>query len=105
MTSFFEHNCYKCGCIDEAKFILGSTHLKQVCNGCGCYVKFFDKKLVPPIPEIKMRIWALSGSNLELINNVKKEMLFPEGLTGLYGQVSYWNLYLKIRKEVAHLFS
>lgn len=71
---FLEHHCVKCGITDEAKFILGSVHLKQVCNHCGFYVKFFDKTKLP------------STAECEFIE-----------LKGLGKQLMYWRLYLKIR--------
>jgi hypothetical protein len=104
MECFFETVCHKCGQIDEAKFSLGSTHLKQICNGCGAYIKFFDKNKVPPVPEIKLRIWAICSSDIELINKLKKEILFPENTNGLYQKVAYWKLYLAARKHQAYLF-
>lgn len=95
---FFETACHKCGSVDEAKLILGSVHVKQVCNGCGSYIKFFNKSLIPDIPEIKMKIWAITN-NLEEIEIAKQNIDFVEKLTGLYGKIMYWKLYLELRRR------
>lgn len=95
---FFETDCHKCGSVDEARFILGNTHVKQICNNCGCYVKFFNKSLIPDIPEIKMKIWAICD-NIDEINDAKSEIDFVDKLTGLYGKIMYWKLYLEMRRR------
>lgn len=95
---FFETTCHKCGSVDEAKLILGSVHVKQICNGCGCYVKFFNKALIPDIPEIKMKIWAIS-SDLTAIKEAKESIDFVEKLSGIYGKIMYWKLYLEMRRR------
>lgn len=94
---FFETECHKCGSVDEAKLILGSVHVKQVCNGCGAYVKFFNKALIPDIPEIKMKIWAVAEQDLSIIADAKLDIDFVPNLTGLYGKIMYWKLYLYLR--------
>lgn len=98
---FFEHECHKCGSVDEARFSLGSVHLKQICNGCGAYVKFFDKKLLPDIPEIKIKIWGIT-QDLRVISQAKDDIDFVPGLSGLYGKVMYWKLYIQLRKVAAN---
>ena len=97
MKAFFEHSCHKCGLVDEAKFVHAGPHIKQVCNGCGFYVKFFDKAMIPDHIEIKQKIWYISKQNLLLINKAKEEVEFIE-CTGLSRKLMYWKLYLKIRE-------
>ena len=57
---FIENACHKCGVIDEARFAYAGPHIKQVCNNCHFYVKFFNVKLIPDVKEIKLKIIALS---------------------------------------------
>jgi hypothetical protein len=97
MTSFFEHTCHKCGLIDEARFVFAGPHVKQVCNGCGFYVKFFDKAKVPDVREIKLKIWAITRQDLELIEQAKKAVDFTP-CKGLYEKMMYWRVYLKVRE-------
>jgi hypothetical protein len=97
MEPFFTHTCRKCGVTDEAKFYHAGPHLKQVCNFCGFYVKFFDKSKVPDVKEIKLKIFALADKNLEAIETGKKEIGFVSGLTGLNEKLQYLNLYLHFR--------
>jgi hypothetical protein len=97
MKSFFEHTCYKCGLIDEAKFVFAGPHVKQVCNGCGFYVKFFDKAMIPDVMEIKLKIWAITNQDLTLIEKAKREVEFTP-CTGLTAKMMYWRVYLKVRE-------
>lgn len=99
MEPFFETQCHKCGIVDEAKFSYAGPHLKQICCECGAYIKFFDKKLIPDVQEIKLKIWAITGGDLERINEAKKKIEFVDNLTGLYQKIMYWRLYLHIRKQ------
>lgn len=100
---FFEHSCHKCGVIDEARFSLGSVHLKQICNNCGFYVKFFDKNLLPTIHDIKTKIWFIAEQDLQVIKKAKDECEFNEGMGDkIYGRLEYWKLYLQIRKMAAN---
>jgi hypothetical protein len=100
MKSFFEHKCTRCGVIDEARFLFAGPHIKQVCNSCGAYVKFFDKSLIPDVKEIKLKIWVISDQNLELIEKAKKEMEFAGACSGLWEKIMYWRLYLKVREHI-----
>lgn len=94
---FFETGCHKCGCIDEAKFVFSSNMaVKQVCNGCGAYIKFFDKGLVPTHIAIKQKIWYIVEADVKIIDAAKKEVEFIE-LTGMQQRLMYWKLYLYIR--------
>jgi hypothetical protein len=99
MKAFFEHKCHKCGLIDEARFVHAGPHLKQICNGCGFYVKFIDKSEIPDHIEIKQKIWFIANQNLALIKKAKQEVEFIE-LTGLSRKLQYWKLYLKVREYV-----
>ena len=101
MSKFFEHTCHKCGATDEAMFVYAGPHIKQVCNACGFYVKFFDKAKIPDIKEIKLRMWSISNQNAELINSLKPGVNFIEGMTGLDGKIMYWKLYLALRSKLA----
>ena len=103
MTSmFFETSCHKCGCIDEACFVYAGPHIKQICNHCGFYQKFFDKKLIPDAKEIKLKIWFMCKESLESINEMKREIEFIDGLRGLDLKIMYWKLYLKTREVYAN---
>jgi hypothetical protein len=95
---FFPNTCHKCGAIGEAKFIIGSTHLKQVCVACGFYVKFFDKALVPNVLQIRQKIWFVSGQNKELIEQCKVQAEYTDGLSGLNEKIMWWNVYLILLK-------
>lgn len=100
MTCFFETTCHKCGFIDEAKFVYAGPHIKQVCNNCGFYVKFFNTALIPDVQEIKLKIWNITDQNLELINKAKSEVEFVAGLTGINAKMMYWRLYLRLRTYI-----
>lgn len=81
--------------VDEARFTYAGPHIKQVCNGCGFYVKFFNVKLIPDIKDIRLKIWAISNQNIEIC---KKEVDFIDNLKELDGKMMYWKLYLQVRK-------
>lgn len=100
MNTFFSTTCHKCGLIDEAKFIYAGPHIKQVCNGCGFYVKFFDKALLPDVKAIREKIWYISKGDKELIEQAKKACEFIQGLSGVNGKMMYWRLYLEIRRKI-----
>jgi hypothetical protein len=100
MQCFFETGCRKCGAIDEARFTFAGPHIKQVCNACGFYVKFFDKAKIPDIKDLRLKIWHISDQNIDLINKCKKDMEFVEGMKGLDGKMMYWKLYLHIRHSI-----
>lgn len=98
LEPFFKHECHKCGVIDEACFVYSGPHIKQICNECGAYVKFFDKAKIPDVKEIKIKIFSICLSDLHLISEAKKEMGFIENLTGLSAKMMYWKLYLFVRR-------
>lgn len=96
---FFETGCHKCGIMDEAKFVFSTNGaVKQICNNCRAYIKFFDKSLVPTVHDIKKKIWYITEADIQSINEAKKAVEFVEGLTKLNAQLMYWDLYLHIRK-------
>jgi hypothetical protein len=99
MELLVPHVCSHCGATDEAKFIFSGPHLKQVCNSCNRYVKFFSKSAVPDITEVKLKIWSLTQGT-SFIDAAKEPCGFLEGATGLEGKVLYWRLYLKVREMV-----
>lgn len=110
MDNFFNHTCRKCGGIDEAKFTQSGPHVKQLCLHCGCYVKFFDKSVLPDISDIRMKIWIVSGKNANLINSAKESVSFHEySDTVKYSntwtklvlqKLQWWKVYLKVRSLV-----
>ncbi len=99
MENFFTHSCHKCGGIDEAKFTVAGPHVKQICLHCGCYVKFFDKSLIPAVAEIRMKIWGISKGNVDIIEKAKEAVAYHEmpDKTGLYAKLVWWKVYLKVR--------
>lgn len=97
MQLLIPNECHYCGVVDEAKFVYAGPHVKQVCNECGRYVKFFDKGKIPDSREVKLRIWSLT-QDVDYINSAKSEIGFVENLTGLDLKMMYWRLYLQIRK-------
>ena len=98
---FFEHTCDKCGTFYEAKFVAANIHIKQVCVYCDAYVKFFEKRNMPSIEDIKKKIWALTGGNIDVINDYKFHTDFPKQDIEYRKdmQLEYYKLYLKIRLE------
>ena len=62
-------------------------------------MKFFNKALIPDVKEIKLKIFYIVDSNLQAIENMKKECEFIEGLTGIQQKLMYWKLYLTVRKN------
>lgn len=100
---FFETSCHKCGFIDEAAFTFSTNGaVKQICNNCHAYVKFFDKSLVPTVYDIKVKIWYIVQKNMAIIEQAKKDVEFISDLTKLSQQLMYWRLYLRIR-EICNL--
>lgn len=96
---FFPTTCHKCGATDEARFILGSVHLKQVCNKCGAYIKFFDKSLMPSVVDIRLKIWFISNQNKELIEQCKIDTEYVSGMKGLAEKYVWWKVYLQVLKQ------
>lgn len=99
MELLLPHECSYCGLTDEAKFTYAGPHIKQVCNGCNRYVKFFNKSLIPDVKEIKLKIWGIT-TELNAIDYCKGLIGFIDGLKGLDEKMIYWRLYLCVRKEV-----
>lgn len=95
-----EHRCHRCGLIDESKFVFANIHLKQICAGCGAYVKFYSIRKFPESKTIRRRIWNTAGGNIDVINQAKKEISFNniKDWDCLAARVNYWNLYLQVRK-------
>ena len=87
--------------VDEARFYFSGPHIKQVCNQCGAYVKFFQQRNIPDVTEIKLRIWAITNDESH-INACKSEVGFPASLDGLppvQKKMLYWRLYLVVREH------
>lgn len=98
MELLFPHECHNCGLVDEARFTYAGPHIKQVCNGCACYVKFVSKGIIPDTKEIKLKVWAIS-TDLEKIDLCKGLIGFVPNLVGVDEKLMYWRLYLKMREE------
>lgn len=94
------HECQSCGLVDESKFKYAGPHIKQVCNGCNSYVKFYSKWLIPDPKEIVLKIQSIT-MDIDEINEAKKVIGFvlPNGVNSLDKKIMYWRLYLQIRKE------
>ena len=92
--------CHNCGLVDEAKFVYAGPHVKQICNGCGKYVKFFDKAKIPDSRETKLAIWAIT-QDLTIISEAKETIGFIDNLKGLDLKIIYWRLYLEMRRKAA----
>jgi hypothetical protein len=97
MELLVPHDCSYCGTTDEAKFIFSGPHLKQVCNGCNRYVKFYSKSAVPDTQEIKHKIWAIT-QDTAFIDAAKEESGFVISASGFDLKIMYWRLYLKVRE-------
>jgi hypothetical protein len=97
MTLLIPNECHYCGLVDEAKFVYSGPHIKQICNGCDKYIKFFDKSKIPDVKEIKLTIWSITN-NIEKISQAKNDCNFVNDLKGLDLKIMYWRLYLQIRK-------
>lgn len=98
MKLLIPHECYNCGLVDEANFLYAGPHIKQICNGCNKYVKFFDKSLIPDAKEVKLKIWSITQDTF-LISQAKDYIGFIEGQTGLDLKIGYWRLYLEVRRR------
>ena len=98
MNYFFEYSCNRCGLIFEASFVFAGPHIKQVCYGCNAYVKFFDKKLIPDVKEIKIKIWAVVSQDVSLIEAAKKQIGFIPA-NGLTEKIMYWRLYIYLLNQ------
>lgn len=100
MELLVPHECHNCGLVDEAKFIFSGPHIKQVCNGCDRYVKFYAMSAIPDVTEIKLKIWSITR-NVGIINSCKKYSSFVPNLSGIEKKITYWRLYLKVREEMS----
>lgn len=100
MEFIIPYDCPRCGVTDEAQFRFAGPHIKQVCNNCGSYVKFYNKSKLPDATEMKLKIWSITQS-VETINKAKAKIGFVKNLKGIEKNIMYWRLYLHIRKEVS----
>lgn len=98
MELMIPHDCHNCGLVDEAKFTYAGPHIKQVCNGCGRYVKFFNKSDIPDHRETRIRIWSIAKEDVTLIESAKFKCGFTSNVTGLDLKIMYWRLYLTVRE-------
>lgn len=98
-SCMIKHACHRCGLIDEAQFVPSGPHIKQVCNGCGAYVKFISPAAIPDVRLIKEKIWFITGANLTTIEAAKTEVSFVAGMKGIYEKLQYWKLYLRLRNH------
>jgi hypothetical protein len=98
MQLLIPNECHYCGLVDEAKFVYAGPHVKQICNGCGKYIKFFDKAKIPDSKETKLAIWAIT-TDIDSINESKNQIGFVDGLKGLDLKMIYWRLYLEVRRK------
>lgn len=89
-------HCHKCGVIGESRLSWAGPHIKQSCDSCGSYQKFYDKALIPDVREIKIKIWGIANADLSLIETVKKEINFVENIKGVDAKLEYYKLYKKI---------
>lgn len=89
-------HCHKCGVIGESRLSWAGPHIKQSCDSCGAYQKFYDKASIPDVREIKIKIWGRVNGDISLIESAKKEMNFVENLKGLDAKLEYYKLYKKI---------
>ncbi|WP_285011284.1 hypothetical protein [Pedobacter faecalis] len=98
MELMIPHECRTCGAVDEAKFVYAGPHIKQVCNACNKYVKFYGKGQMPDVREVKIRIWAITQDTAR-IESAKKEVGFVSDPVGPEAKMLYWRLYLKLREQ------
>lgn len=85
--------CHSCGTVGESNLSWAGPHVKQTCPECGAYQKFYDKRLIPDVREIKIKIFGICKSDLEKIKELKKKIQFIENLTGLDAKLQYYKLY------------
>jgi len=94
MANFLiESYCHKCGVIGESRLAWAGPHIKQSCDNCGAYIKFYDKAKLPDVREIKIKIFGLAERNLEKIQYWKNQIKFVEGLSGIDEKLEYYKLY------------
>lgn len=99
-NAFFPTTCHRCGVTDEARFQYAGPHIKQVCNACGFYVKFFDKGAIPDVRAIREKIWFVSKQDLELVHKAMTEAEYVAGTEGMTAKMMWWKVYLQVRKLV-----
>lgn len=100
MNNLIESSCHKCGVIGESRLSWAGPHIKQSCDSCGAYQKFYDKALIPDVREIKILIWGIAKSDINLIGEIKKDIQFVEGLNGLDAKLQYYKLYKAIKTKL-----
>lgn len=100
-TAFFPHSCHRCGQTDEARFAYAGPHVKQVCNACGAYVKFFPIGAIPDVLTIRGKIWYVSGQSRELIERAKVAAEYADQPDKLQAQMAWWRVWLEVRKIIA----
>lgn len=98
MQLLIPNECHNCGLVDEAKFVYAGPHIKQICNGCGSYVKFFPASKIPDSRDVKLKIWSITR-DIRKIAYAKSVCGFVEDLSGTDKKIMYWRLYLAVRKE------
>lgn len=99
-NEFFPHTCPRCNVTDEARFTYAGPHIKQVCNGCGAYVKFFDKGLIPDVRAIREKIWFVSGKDLELVHKAMSAAEYIPGTGEITAKMQWWRVWLEVRKII-----
>lgn len=106
MIPLIRTHCHKCGYEGEGRLTFAGPHIKRTCRSCGAYQDFFTKTDIPDVTEIKLRIWAISDEDLNLINKAKEEIGFTlNGMKPLYVKMMYWKLYLNILKKIEDAIS
>lgn len=95
--NLIESQCHKCGVIGESILSWAGPHIKQSCASCGAYIKFYDKARIPDVREVKIQIWGLAASDIELIDKIKSNIRFVENLSGLDAKLEYYKLYKAIK--------
>lgn len=98
--NLIESQCHKCGIIGESRLTWAGPHIKQSCDNCGAYQKFYDKALIPDVREIKIQIWGLVKADLSIIERVKSEINFVENLTGLDAKLQYYKLFKAVKNTI-----
>lgn len=94
------NSCHKCGYEGESGLRYAGPHIKRVCGKCGGYIEFVKNIKIPDVKEIKLKIWAITEQDVEVINKAKKDIDFLDTVTGLDLKIQYWKLYLFITKAL-----
>lgn len=96
--SFIECKCTKCGAIGESKLSISGKHVKQSCNSCGAYVKFYPQNDLPPLKDVRAWIWEYTGGDLAVIGVFKNATNFVNYEDYLGKFIQYWKIYLQCLK-------